>query len=239
MRKPGVRWLGEGLQSHFLSDHSGDKGGFIGSSIFIAHRPGISDGILYNYYIHRAINLYGAVVFYPFLEPFRLPIELRVSELEPETLNRKRLKKASIYRLKTRDFEQDKTNLENFYAKLIASKNRQYPFVIVVDTLKKWHPVLEEHIRILIHESSISFGSVIIHCPLSIVPPDLLSVFGNVMAVWPSKYEIELLNTHFPSENVPVLTPEEETSYNSWMLVFNSKPVEERGWQWKKFSPIT
>lgn len=232
MSNHGVRWTGEGLHSHYLSDLNK---GFIGSSILIAHRPGVSDNILYKNYLLTALNLYQAVVIFPLAEPYYLPDKIKPILVSSDEINHRSYKRGKIYRFQTHSFEEDRNQLDEFYCRHLFSKKRKVPFVIIIDTLKKWHPILEDHIRLLLREAPLSNGSVLVHCPLAIVPPDLLSVFGNVMVVWPSQHEIELLNSHFPADEVPPPENDLEVNHSNRMLVFKSIPFSERGWEWKIF----
>ena len=235
MTKRGVRWTGEGLQSHYLSDLSAQQRGFIGSSVLIVHRPGVSHNILYQNFIPKAQNEYHSVVIFPLQEPHYLPHNLRSTPVPIDEIEKRRYKRGKIYRFQTQSLKDDKPFLDAFYYNTLLSKKRTYSFVIVLDTLKKWHPTLEEHIRMLLRESPLNNGSLLVHCPLAIVPPDLLSVFGNVMVVWPSKNEIDLLNEYFPAKPVPSL--KKISDHDSQMLVFKSKPFQKRGWEWKDFIP--
>lgn len=235
MENRDVWWLGTDAQSHEISDLSAKLGGFIGSSVLIAHRPKASDSILYNYFLQRALAN-GSTIFFPLKEPYHLPDKVKPIYIKAEQIDSKNnYQKGKVYRFQTDFFDADAPKFDEFYKKILSSKSRKFPFSIVFDTLKKWTPLLEEHIRFLLRESPLVKGSVWIHCPLAIVPSDLLSAFGNVIVIWPSQHDIKLLNSHFPSERIPSNGVGEKGSYNNRMLVFKSKPVNERGWEWKKF----
>lgn len=228
-----VRWLDE--EDDFFVSNS-HLGGFIGSSVLIAHRTKASDSILYNCFLARALAKECAV-FFPLKEPHQLPGHLHHINIKSEKVeNRKRFQKGKVYRLSITSYESDTVRLEAFYDHLLEAKSRDFPFVIIFDTLRKWTSPLEEHIRFLLRESPLVQGSVWLHCPLSNVPPDLLSIFGSVIVIWPSRHEINLLNSHFPSETIPLAGGENQGQYNNRMLVFKSKPISERGWKWKKFT---
>lgn len=234
MTSRDVWWLGTDTESHEILDFSRELRGFIGSSLLIAHRPKASDSILYNYFLQRALAKKVAV-FFPLKEPYHLPKPVHPVLIPSSQIHtRHHFNKGKVYRFQTSSFDADAEYFEELYKKLLESRARDYPFSIVFDTLKKWTPILEEHIRFLLRECPLVQGSIWVHCPLAIVPPDLFSAFGNVIVIWPSQHDIDLLNSHFPSEKIPLINHEKE-KINNQMLVFKSKPVNERGWSWKKF----
>jgi hypothetical protein len=186
--------------------------------------------------LERALKNKSAV-FFPLKEPYQLPGSLNPTYIKSEKIEaRKRFQPGKVYRLLVESYEPEAPKLELFYKHLLESKTRDFPFVIIFDTLRKWTPFLEDHIRFLLRESPMAQGSVWLHCPLSHIPTDLLSVFGNVFVIWPSQHEIKLLNSHFPSDKIPAPRGKSQDQYNNRMLVFNSKPISERGWEWKIFT---
>jgi hypothetical protein len=230
-----IRWVNIGNQSHNLSDLGGKLGGFIGSNVLIAHRTKASDTILYNSLLENAIKNKSTVII-PHKEFIPLPGSFTTINIKSEKIEKRRVfKEGTIYRLLLDSYEQDAPRLNLLYEHLLSIRKHAFSFVIIFDTLKKWSPLLEDHIRFLLRESPSVQGSVWLHCPLSNIPQDLFTVFGDVMVIWPSQHEIDLLNSHFPAETILLSNSNTDDKCNNKLLLFNSKPISKRGWEWHRY----
>lgn len=234
-----IRITGDhGELSFRLLDISVQSDGFIGSSVIIAHRPGISDELVYHKMLAREFSLSRSVVVFPLPQPCLFPFEP-----QPGVLNfgvdawKYCLKPGNIFRLHLQSETQSIKNLIKLRRAILPRKpDETFPIIFVIDTLQKIPATLEKELLILLREAPLNHLSIWLHCPLNSVSSDLFSVVGNAAVIWPSEKEVRLLK-----ENLSVDTYQDEVgkSHSRGMLfVSNIITPAGKGWQYSELEYV-
>jgi len=227
--KANIRIIDEGPGAHSFVELSKQQNGFLGTSVIVVSRPGLSDRLIHNHLIPRAISQNAAIIF-----PISIPYLRNESILTLGQEEQFKISPNHIYKIEQStqsDSAENMAFLLSHFRDSTSVNKRHHPIVIVVDTLQKWSESLEVQIRYLIQEASGQNLSVWLHTPIQLIPIDLISTIGNVVIIWPSQNEIKLL-----SENLPAI------DVNFWgkrqsqgLFIYNK--VSSTGWQFIEFSP--
>ncbi|MFZ5904110.1 MAG: hypothetical protein ACOYZ8_11240 [Chloroflexota bacterium] len=224
-----IRVTGEGDLAFRLLDISVESGGFIGSSAIIAHRPGISDELVYRHMIATELSTKRSAVIFPFAHPLVLPYNL-----QPDTLDLNSSDWLSVIQ-PGKSFRPrlvaDSTvfhSLAKIREGILPRPNNSFPIIFVVDTLQKLNPKLDQELRVLIREAPMNRLSVWLHCPLTSIPPEIFSIIGNVAVIWPSKKEYLILKENLSSDQITI----NHVPHTRGMLFISNIVLSDgKGWQ--------
>jgi hypothetical protein len=174
-----------------------------------------------------------ALVF-PLNQPAQFPlVQSVVIDPEQDSEFLQTVKLGKVYRV----IGIDQTSVLNItitaLREFLPRKGKKFPLLFVFDTLQKWGDELDTLVRYLVREAPLANFGVWIHCPLAQVPEDLFPSIGNVVAVWPSRQEVEFLKTHLPADVIGM----DDQSFTRGTLIFSNKLVEGKGWEWAEFEP--
>ncbi len=223
-----LRVVDEGPGSHSFAEISKQQLGFLGTSVIFVSRPGLSERLIYKHLIPKSFEQDAAIIF-----------ALSASGNEHENLIS--LQQAEQIKIVSKRIYQIEKGNQNDSADAIEylrntlrrrSKNeKNFPVIFIFDTLQKWTEKLEVQIRYLIQEASFLNLSIWIHSPIFLIPKDLLPTIGNVVIIWPSISEVNLL-----AENLPLLDVELGAQKQSQGLFVYNK-TSGKGWQFTEFTP--
>lgn len=229
-----MRITGQGDLAFKLLDICIESDGFIGSSAIIAHRPGISDELVYHKMLARELQLARSAIIFPLSQPLTLPLEP-----QPETLTLAdehwdtNIGPGKSFRLHNQSDAQGIKNLTKFRRQILPRKaGDSFPIIFVVDTLQKIPLTLEKELRTLIREAPMSKISVWLHCPLSSVPQDLFSVIGNVAVIWPSQSEFEILKNNLSVDRF--IDNDGLEHHRGMLFISNIITPKGKGWQFSE-----
>jgi len=190
--------IDEGPGAHLFVELSRQQDGFINTSVIFVNRPGLSDRLLHNHLIPRAVDQNSAIIF-----PLSISYQAYEGILTLGTIEQVDIKPKHIYKIEHKSQNESAEKISILRSVLQGRKNsRATPVVIVLDTLQKWSEVLEVQIRYLVQEASYLNLSIWIHAPLHLIPNDLLPTIGNIVVIWPSKNEIKLIAENLPAVDV-------------------------------------
>lgn len=227
-----VRITGEGELSFKLLDISIESDGFIGSSAVIAHRPGISDELVYHYMYARELMKARSAIIFPLEQPSTLPIDPQPEILDFKKGSSFQLQPGKSYRFKSQSELQSAKMIERVRKAILPRSPNDFPIIFVLDTLQTLSEPLEKELRILIRESPMNHISVWLHCPLTSVPRDLLPVIGNVAVIWPSKSEFDILKENLSTDRFVDI---DGASHPRGMLfISNIVTSDGKGWQFSE-----
>jgi hypothetical protein len=223
-----VRITGEGEISYQLLDFSIKHNGFISSSILYVQRPGISDKLVYHYLIPRALNINRATIIFILNQLEYLPIHPQPDPLFESFFEHPiQLQPSRMYKIHAPNSEKSAEIISKLRFSLYPRPKESPPLIFIIDTSIKWTTSQENVLRQIIREAPLLNLSVWLHCPLHLIPFDLISSIGNVAIIWPSKSEIEILKNLLPNDKfcgpeVPLL---------HGMLFFSSLLCSDKGWE--------
>ncbi|HAW52080.1 MAG TPA: hypothetical protein DCX54_07115 [Flavobacteriales bacterium] len=224
-----IRVTGEGDISFKLLDISIESGGYIGSSAIIAHRPGISDRLVYQYLVASELTSKRSAIIFPFSHPLKIPYNIQPKSLDTNSADWKdKILPGSLLRIKSTSDNTILKSLAKLRKGILPRSTNDFPVIFVFDTIQRISPKLEEEIRILIREASMNKLSVWLHCPLTSIPPDLFSIIGNVSVIWPSKKEYDILKEHLSSDQIDF---DGFPRSRGMLFISNIILTEGKGWQ--------
>jgi len=198
--------------------------GFLGTSV-IVNRPGESDRLICDGLIPNALEQNASIIF---------PLSTSGGKYE-------KLVMQTDIKIIPNHIYQIEGGTQNDSAKVIANLRsmlhersegeKEFPIVVIFNTLQKWTEELEIQIRYLIQDASFLNLRIWIHSPIFLIPSDLLPTIGNVVIIWPSKNEVRLL-----AENLPSLEVEFGIEPQAQGLYFYDK-ASGNEWQFSEFPP--
>jgi|GEM_PF-4575985 len=185
-----------GTGSIAFAEFSDQQGTLIGSNLIIVHRLGMSDRLVYKHFLPRLIEN-DIIVIFSFPKKYIAAIQ-PVEIFRKKDWNIESLIPQNVYQIHTNSQEEIAKELSIIRVKIFPRSIESVPIVLLVDTLHKFNPYLENELRNIIHEASFSNFSVWLHCPLHNIPIDLITTIGNIIAIWPTENEIEIISRHLP-----------------------------------------
>lgn len=204
MRKDNVRILRDsGYEFEgFLDSHLSD---FLSGSIIIAQRPGVSNEKLLLPLVRLVLNK-DATIILPLSQPEHSLSKSNFSHstILPDVSLDGPLASQHIYEFHN-SHNQDSASamLTRFRYHYILDSKSDSTLIFLVDTLQRWAIPFENELRHLIHEAPLSNISVWLHCPLYLVPTDLIPTIGSILIISPTKGEIEILRNHMTAKEMP------------------------------------
>ena len=184
----------DGALSHFFVDFSKQQRGFLGSGAIITNRPGWSDRLILNMLTEVIAENAGIV--------FPLPATAQIYRNYCYLLknnSKLQITPRQLYCTELKTQVSSARLLEKIRRQLADRSKDDHPIIFVFDTLQKITQPVELEIRHLLKDAAYLNLSVWLHCSLQQIPFDLISSIGNVVAIWPSKDEIQILEKHLPS----------------------------------------
>jgi hypothetical protein len=234
------RIVDSGIEASSFSTFASQQRGFVSSSLILVHRAGVSDRILYKFFLYESLRR-GAIVVFPLVQHSFAGIDLEGKRLRPIEIFRDKnweskknlFLSGNMYKFHTKSQEDCAVLLSRLREIISTGKENHseqniHSIIFIVDTLQKWEHQLEFQLRELIGEASTINVNLWLHCPLDLIPTDLISTIGNVIVVWPTVNEINILSNYLPL----VQHEYSEFELSRGMLFCRSIPSkEENRWQ--------